>query len=158
MIQASYANLRQLSLVGKSHMLSKENSVCKQNWYVLPCIFEWTRPLCFERPFYSILKCLWAKWLVRPTLDHVSVNDLNPASGRIQLLTVSWCFIAQSLPLSPPSFCRYDCNNVETFKTMSSSLQHSMYIPVNILRKSISGRHRPVRVADGPMTARCRFT
>ena len=29
---------------------------------------------------------------------------------------------------------------------------------VSILRKSISGRHRPVRVADGPMTARCRFT
>ena len=31
-------------------------------------------------------------------------------------------------------------------------------IPVSILRKSISGRHRPVRVADGPMTSRCRFT
>ena len=30
--------------------------------------------------------------------------------------------------------------------------------PVSILRKYISGRHRPVRVADGPMTARCRFT
>ena len=27
--------------------------------------------------------------------------------------------------------------------------------PVSILRKSISGRHRPVRVPDGPMTARC---
>ena len=26
--------------------------------------------------------------------------------------------------------------------------------PVSILRKSMSGRHRPVRVADGPMTAR----
>ena len=32
------------------------------------------------------------------------------------------------------------------------------HLPVSILRKSISGRHRPVRVADGPMTARCRFT
>ena len=31
-------------------------------------------------------------------------------------------------------------------------------IPVSILRKFISGCHRPVRVADGPMTARCRFT
>ena len=31
-------------------------------------------------------------------------------------------------------------------------------VPASILRKSISGRHRPVRVADGPMTARCRFT
>ena len=34
----------------------------------------------------------------------------------------------------------------------------NMTFPVSILRKSISGRHRPVRVADGPMTARCRFT
>ena len=52
----------------------------------------------------------------------------------------------------------------------------AVYLPVSILRKSISGRHRPVRVADGPMTesisgrhrpvrvadgpmtARCRFT
>ena len=30
--------------------------------------------------------------------------------------------------------------------------------PVSILSKSISRRHRPVRVADGPMTARYRFT
>ena len=34
----------------------------------------------------------------------------------------------------------------------------SCVVPVSILRKSISGRHRPVRVADGPMTARYRFT
>ena len=32
------------------------------------------------------------------------------------------------------------------------------YVPVSILHKSISGHHRPVRVGDGPMTARCRFT
>ena len=31
-------------------------------------------------------------------------------------------------------------------------------IPASILRKSTSGRHRPVRVADGPMTAPYRFT
>ena len=31
------------------------------------------------------------------------------------------------------------------------------YIPVSILHKSIAGRSRPVRVADGPITARCRF-
>ena len=29
--------------------------------------------------------------------------------------------------------------------------------PVSILYKSISGRYRPVRVADGPITARYRF-
>ena len=36
--------------------------------------------------------------------------------------------------------------------------KYSAIYPVSILRKSISGRHRPVRVADGPMTAQCRFT
>ena len=29
--------------------------------------------------------------------------------------------------------------------------------PVSILHKSITGRYRPVRVADGAITARCRF-
>ena len=29
--------------------------------------------------------------------------------------------------------------------------------PASILYKSIAGRYRPVRVADGPITARCRF-
>ena len=41
---------------------------------------------------------------------------------------------------------------------VEASLQPEIQYPVSILRKSISGRHRPVRVADGPMTARCRFT
>ena len=31
-------------------------------------------------------------------------------------------------------------------------------IPASILRKSTSGRHRPVSYPDGPMTARYRFT
>ena len=30
-------------------------------------------------------------------------------------------------------------------------------IPVSILQKSTAGRYRPVRVADGPITARCRL-
>ena len=29
--------------------------------------------------------------------------------------------------------------------------------PVSILHKSIAGRYRRVRIADGPITARCRF-
>ena len=29
--------------------------------------------------------------------------------------------------------------------------------PVSILYKSTAGRYRPVRVADGPITGRCRF-
>ena len=32
-----------------------------------------------------------------------------------------------------------------------------MKSPVSILYKSIAGRYRPVRVADGPITARYRF-
>ena len=36
-----------------------------------------------------------------------------------------------------------------------SSLQKTD--PVSNLYKSIAGRYRPVRVADGPITARCRF-
>ena len=46
----------------------------------------------------------------------------------------------------------------EQRRHMSASTTIQSDIPVSILRKSISGRHRPVRVADGPMTARCRFT
>ena len=45
--------------------------------------------------------------------------------------------------------------NTDGSFTMANS--NSRPYPVSILRKSISGRHRPVRVADGPMTARCRF-
>ena len=30
-------------------------------------------------------------------------------------------------------------------------------VPVSILYKSVAGRYRPVRVADGPITARYRF-
>ena len=43
-------------------------------------------------------------------------------------------------------------------KEIQSLVILSSIYPVSILHKSISGRHRPVRVADGPMTARCRFT
>ena len=34
---------------------------------------------------------------------------------------------------------------------------HQTFNPVSILHKSIAGRYRPVRIADGPITARCRF-
>ena len=38
-------------------------------------------------------------WFVLSTSDH-KFSDLNPAGGRIQLMTVQ-CFIVQSLSLSP---------------------------------------------------------
>ena len=36
-------------------------------------------------------------------------------------------------------------------------LNHSLIIPVSIQHKSIAGRYRLVRVADGPITTCCRF-
>ena len=30
-------------------------------------------------------------------------------------------------------------------------------VPASILYKAIAGCYRPIRVADGPITARCRF-
>ena len=39
-----------------------------------------------------------------------------------------------------------------------SNYVESQTIPASILRKSTSGRHRPVSYPDGPMTARYRFT
>ena len=47
---------------------------------------------------------------------------------------------------------------MSSVKNPNNTPKHWKYSPVSILRKSISGRHRPVRVADGPMTDRCRFT
>ena len=41
--------------------------------------------------------------------------------------------------------------------TLNSDVAPNNKYPVSILHKSIAGRYRPVRVADGPITARCRF-
>ena len=39
----------------------------------------------------------------------------------------------------------------------SIAIEELVSFPVSILYKSIAGRYRPVRVADGPITARYRF-
>ena len=44
------------------------------------------------------------------------------------------------------------------YKLHYYGISRSTYNPASILRKSISGRHRPVSYPDGPMTARYRFT
>ena len=46
------------------------------------------------------------------------------------------------------------CSVIVTFP--SYPYNYNKY-PESILSKSIAGRYRPVRVADGPITARCRF-
>ena len=48
--------------------------------------------------------------------------------------------------------------NIEKMSKKSHNHRTNDYSLVSILHKSIAGRYRPVRVADGPMTARCRFT
>ena len=53
---------------------------------------------------------------------------------------------------------RESCGSWCTPAHIAKHLHKKCIYPVSILRNSISGRHRPVRVADGPMTARCRFT
>ena len=52
----------------------------------------------------------------------------------------------------------WQVHSSSTFHNAERQAVGQLIYPVSILRKSISGRHRPVRVADGPMTARCRFT
>ena len=41
--------------------------------------------------------------------------------------------------------------------TKEKSFDNANTIPVSILHKSIAGRYRSVRVADGSIEARCRF-
>ena len=48
-----------------------------------------------------------------------------------------------------------DCDKQSNLN--SSNTIGSFIIPLSILYKSIAGRYRPVRVADGPMMARYRF-
>ena len=47
--------------------------------------------------------------------------------------------------------CKLHCKNECVF------CNAACHNPVSILHKSKAGRYRPVRVADGPITARCRF-
>ena len=45
-------------------------------------------------------------------------------------------------------------------ESLIADLEQVIFVPscpVSILHKSIAGRYRPVRIADGPITARCRF-
>ena len=61
------------------------------------------------------------------------------------LAIVQWNMLPPNITLLP---------DLESFRLAISSLT---YFPVSILYKSIAGRYRPVRIADGPTTARFRF-
>ena len=68
---------------------------------------------------------------VRPTGDQEVAGSIPARSGNI----LSWRLIT-----------KYFLRSISIFR------------PASILRKSTSGRHRPVSYLDGPMTARYRFT
>ena len=87
--------------------------------------------------------------LVVQTANNVYLN--KPIKGQVAILLTHQSFFFFSNLLSCPR-----CDLVKVYYEILRIV--STICPVSILRKSISGRHRPVRVADGPMTVRCRFT
>ena len=50
-----------------------------------------------------------------------------------------------------------EIKNPYAVRSYACELNKGPICPVSILYKSIAGRYRPVRVADGPITARYRF-
>ena len=91
---------------------------------------------------------VFAPFLLLLLLIIIIIISANILSG--QVLSNHWtdCLIIWG-------YDRYGYDVVqEDFKIQNSPI---LYGTVNILHKSIAGRYRPVRVADGPITARCRF-
>ena len=86
----------------------------------------------------------WLHWsfMTRQPLWVIFSYDGNTKKTQM-VLCCSWAF------LHPFVFIGVN----HSFKRNFSSV-----IPASILRKSTSGRHRPVSYPDGPMTARYRFT
>ena len=68
----------------------------------------------------------------------------------------------QGVPQSQTAAFPRHQENEETDKTKQAQIKQmvrkALKFPASILRKSTSGRHRPVSYPDGPMTARYRFT
>ena len=91
-------------------------------------------------------------------LTILSLFLISPSCGAFGRL----CFVIVAFPgYLQLYFCRnmrllcsyIACEN--KYSIASSALKR--HNPVSILHKSIAGRYRPVRVADRPITARCRF-
>ena len=82
------------------------------------------------------------KWDTHSAYHHVSINDLHT-----DFLGFSLTYPGDTLFMK--------------FVVLPFGLSTAPYTytnPASILRKSTSGRHRPVSYPDGPMTARYRFT
>ena len=74
------------------------------------------------------------------------------ASSFIHIVNFIKCLFSTHLHVCP---CRVETKSSRLFSKVN---QRKRGNPASILRKSTSGRHRPVSYPDGPMTARYRFT
>ena len=75
-------------------------------------------------------------------------------NGEVKVAVIwSKIFFSCSKPLHER--VQYVLHESAKYQNFSQALRDN---PASILRKSTSGRHRPVSYPDGPMTARYRFT
>ena len=105
-----------------------------------------------------------------------SVPSPRFSGRRHKIFHKCWCVVKQKLTENPAHTHSYTAYGVSMIHFMMSNYSvsgqpllwsdcavwsetslPSYAYPVSILYKSIAGRYRPVRVADGPITTRCRF-
>ena len=60
--------------------------------------------------------------------------------------------------LQMQSYTHFFSKHISVFAVFNDQSFNNTFNPASILRKSTSGRHRPVSYPDGPITARYRFT
>ena len=67
--------------------------------------------------------------------------------------------IEYNLSTTPIDIIFYDCGSsrISSLLFLGLIIAGQNNYPVSILHKSIAGRYRPVRVADGPITSRYKF-
>ena len=75
--------------------------------------------------------------------------------GNILISSFSYSVSLSSTALSSPVNIKRRYSAYTAFAIFQSHLLHGT--TVSIIHKSIAGCYRPVRVADGPITVRCRF-
>ena len=143
-----------------------------QIWYVELGIFR----SIYETPFdleITRIDCIWSYWNFRISLVRssgvliVRVNTVfifETAWGMRESFLCSGIAVPSSLTTDLSNmhrllqFCLYlSCWSFCWQLEIYSFVYVSIVSPVSILHKSIAGRYRPVRVAEGPITARCRF-
>ena len=77
-------------------------------------------------------------------------NDSQPIYANEHIFIFLLVLLRLPLDEKSGSVCVRECKPDQNASFQSTP-------PVSILHESIAGRYRPVRVADGPITARCTF-